>query len=639
MKKLCLISITMFMALLSQAQQTIYVNQNATPGGNGNSWATALDSLHEALMQAQAGDEIWVAKGTYTPYLDAQYQVPADPREATFALKKDVSLYGSFAGNETLLSQRNWSVDSTILSGEIGLPKDSDNVYNVISAINLSNTLVSVDGLYITGTFSAFTGPNPMYDACGIRVENSDSVFLQNCTIYDNYTIYGAGISLANSIIGIHNSSFKNNYAREDGGAIDVDQNSKLYCSKVLWSGNSCRSFGGAIQNYWGTVNIMNSVFHNNSASLGGAMYNSGGTVSMHQVTEVASIAGGSFSGPNQGFRFIGAGNIKIYNSLFTGLVGRLNSTVEFRNSLLVGSRTGNNTWRTSWGTDKGGNIDAKPLFVDSLNGNFNLAKCSPGIDAGNSNFIPADSWDIDGDGDTLEPLPYDYEGNARMVNGIVDMGAYEAPLYNYTGYDTVQFCAGTSVYYKGYYIDEAGVDTLTFQAAAGCDSTVYLQANQLNVDTSVTVSADGATLTSNATGTTFLWFDCNGGGLIYADTLPVFTPDTNGVYKVVIIDENGCQDTSSCIAVTTISLEEQLSVPEVSVYPNPVNDILWIETPYSGESLEISLYSLEGRCLYREKHIGDPLNSVNLQFLESGTYLLNVKQGDRDYGFPISKN
>ncbi|MEQ9262016.1 MAG: T9SS type A sorting domain-containing protein [Owenweeksia sp.] len=631
MKKLYLLLIGLIISLSSsKAQQVIYVNQNAPAGGNGTSWATALDSLHEALVLAQSGDEIWVAKGTYTPYLDAQYQVPADPREATFALKKDVSLYGSFTGNETSPSQRNWSLDSTILSGDIGLPKDSDNVYNVLSAIDLDSTIIEVDGLYLTGTFSAFVGPNPVYSACGFLVENSDSILLENCTVYDNYTIYGTGLSLTNSIIGIQNSSFKNNYAQQDGGAIHVDPDSKLYCSEVLWSGNGCAYFGGAIENISGTVDIRNSVFHNNYASLGGAMYNSSGIVRMSHVTEVASVAGGSFNGPNQGFRFIHPGERKIFNSVITGRVGTsVNNTasVEFRNCLLTGSRTANNTWRSAWGTDKGGNIDAKPLFVDSLNENFNLAKCSPGIDAGNNNFIPMDTWDADGDGDTLEVLPYDYAGNTRIINSTVDMGAYEAPLYNNTGHDTVQFCVGTSVFYKGYYIDEAGVDTLIFQAAAGCDSTVYLQANQLDVDTSITVSADGAILTATASGTSFLWFDCNTGAVIFADTLPVFTPDTNGLYKVVIVDKNGCQDTSSCISVSTIGLENQFSIPSVSVYPNPVKKELWIKTSIPEKATEVQVYSTDGRQLLSRSYSSGNDLRLELGFLKKGIYILHIRQ------------
>ncbi len=642
MKKLCLISITLFMAFFSQAQQTIYVNQNATPGGNGNSWNTALDSLHEALVQAQAGDEIWVAKGTYTPYLDAQYQVPTEPALAIFRLKNGVTLYGGFSGNETSTSQRNWSLDSTIISGEIGLPKDSDNVRQLLYGKNLDSSTTKIDGLYITRAFNFYDasgGSNLPYGGT-LLLEDCDTLTMDKCVFFGNRTFQGSGFEAINSSLTILNSVFKNNSAERYGGAAHIDGNSNVNSYNTLWANNFTDLFGGAIYNL-GNMQITHAIFFNNIAgSLGGAIYNNGGFLELMQVSEVASKIG---NGANQALRIIGPGDVSIYNSLFSGTVNThisYTTTVKFYNSLLVGSRTANNTWRTSWGTDKGGNIDAKPLFVDSLNGNFTLAKCSPGIDAGKNNFIPIDRWDEDGDGDTLETLPHDYTGNAGIINSTVDMGAYEAPLYNYTGYDTVQFCAGSSVFYKGYYIDEAGIDTLVFQAAAGCDSTVYLQVNRLNVDTSVTVSADGATLTSNATGTSFLWFECNTGRLVFADTLPVFIPDTNGVYKVVIIDQNGCQDTSSCIAVTTIGLGELFSKPSVSVYPNPVMKEVWIKTPQPGKATTVDLHALDGRLLLNEVDRSGGIFRLKVEFLEKGVYILSIKQeGEYHEAISIIKN
>jgi len=47
-------------------------------------------------------------------------------------------------------------------------------------------------------------------------------------------------------------------------------------------------------------------------------------------------------------------------------------------------------------------------------------------IDASNNDLLPADTFDLDADGDTTEPIPFDLAGNARLVNGTVDMGAYE---------------------------------------------------------------------------------------------------------------------------------------------------------------------------------------------------------------------
>lgn len=59
------------------------------------------------------------------------------------------------------------------------------------------------------------------------------------------------------------------------------------------------------------------------------------------------------------------------------------------------------------------GNISNNPLFVDYANGDYHLQEASPCIDGGDPNYVPSS-------GET------DLDGNPRIDNGIVDMGAYE---------------------------------------------------------------------------------------------------------------------------------------------------------------------------------------------------------------------
>ena len=52
----------------------------------------------------------------------------------------------------------------------------------------------------------------------------------------------------------------------------------------------------------------------------------------------------------------------------------------------------------------------------------------SPAINAGNSSLLPADTNDLDGDGNTTEPIPFDQRGTGfdRVFGGQIDIGAVE---------------------------------------------------------------------------------------------------------------------------------------------------------------------------------------------------------------------
>ncbi|HEY1023711.1 MAG TPA: DUF1565 domain-containing protein, partial [Sphingobacteriaceae bacterium] len=110
--------IVLFFFLLISAsaafsQSRWYVNGTTGDDSNsGQAWEQAFGTVTRALYSAGSGDEIWVAKGTYSP---------GTTTASAFALVSGVKMYGGFAGTETGLAQRDISKlrteNETILDG------------------------------------------------------------------------------------------------------------------------------------------------------------------------------------------------------------------------------------------------------------------------------------------------------------------------------------------------------------------------------------------------------------------------------------------------------------------------------------------------------------------------------------------
>ena len=74
-----------------------------------------------------------------------------------------------------------------------------------------------------------------------------------------------------------------------------------------------------------------------------------------------------------------------------------------------------------------------------------------------------------------------------------------------------------------------------------------------------------------------------------------------------------------------------QLSVDDVApkeliaIYPNPVNDILTVSLKLNKEE-KVEIYNMEGRKVL-EKVIGNGKNKIDVSALQTGNYMLNIKE------------
>jgi hypothetical protein len=355
------------------------VDFSATGEADGTSWADAFPDLQDALSIAQPGEEIWVAAGAY---------FPGTTREASFVLPHGVAVYGGFGGSESFRNQRNIRTNLTVLSGEIGNPAaKTDNTYHVVTTASTYENPVDagtiLDGFTITGGYADLEA---------------------------GYTEKGGGFLSNFGAPTLVNLNFVDNYALNGGGALAVQFNpDPVVVANCTFSGNQTNYNAGGLANYEGHVKVINSTFTGNSGANGGGIVNLSGS------------------------------HAEIYNSILWGNPG---GQIALQGDAVVTA-----TYSLVEGGFASGEhiLTDDPLFVDAdgpdnvlgtLDDNLHLQAGSPALDAGDNNQLPADLADSNGNGNTAEPLPLDFEGDARTLDDPAPDSGHGTPPFADLGAD-----------------------------------------------------------------------------------------------------------------------------------------------------------------------------------------------------------
>jgi len=419
---------------------------------NGSSWDLAYPTVQDGLDGAAslvsdvdggvAECEVWVAVATYEPTADTSGDTdPSDPRTKTFLLSAGVALYGGFAGTEAALEERDIVANETILSGDLGnVGDDGDNAYHVVTGADFA----LIDGFTITAGRADGEYPN---DSGGGMYNEESSPTVTSCTFSGND---GGGMTNeGGSSPTVTGCSFSGNASPLVGGGM-LNQFSSPLVTGCTFSGNSAEDWGGGMFNLQSSTTVTNCVFSGNSAEAGGGMANlasySTGEPTVTNCTfsgNSADVGGGMYNDGNSSPTVTNCTFSGNSADVFGGGMYNSQSYPTVTNCILWGDTGGeieddddspNVTQSDVQGGCEGdSNIDADPLFVDAESGDLRLSTGSPCIDAGWwSSYLPDDVADLDDDDDTDEPIPYDLDGNPRIVDGdadgepVVDMGAYE---------------------------------------------------------------------------------------------------------------------------------------------------------------------------------------------------------------------
>jgi len=241
-------------------------------------------------------------------------------------------------------------------------------------------------------TFAQFGG--------AILLSGNSNLNIVNCALMNNQTnnIFGGGaLFLFSGTAKAINCTFDGNRSNSGrAGVASIQGNVTFDFTQCLFINSFANNLGACLveldaQNIF---NITNCTFTGNESS-------NDHSVIYHQSGATTNLYNNIFYGNN--------GAPVIQQSGAT--INAENNIVDIPGLLVVGSN---------------GNVIADPLFVDASNGDYSVMNNSPAIDAGDNAFLPADSCDIDADGDLLEQIDIDLNGDTRIHGCRVDIGAYE---------------------------------------------------------------------------------------------------------------------------------------------------------------------------------------------------------------------
>ena len=338
--------------ILQTSHGQLFVKQDATGANDGSSWANAFTDFQDALDAAAPGAQVWIAQGKYVP------QGPT-PDSSHFIATHPVQLYGGFDGTETSLSQRDWNVNPTIISGDVlgnDIPGDftfnrTDNAHHVL-IINAPNPESVIDGLVFESGSSrldtyaptAADIPYNRWSGSALYLYRSGAM-IRNCLFKNNDGTRGSGCyafgdTLHTIALHFDNVIFRDNHGYNGAGGFfqafqnlqftntQVTGNSGIQGGGLFFSGSNATvkncvldsnvaTYGGAIMSFHTNIyvqhpeiNVSNSSFTGNSASAWGGglhVYNTYGSFSV----EVDSC---SFTGNSTGPTGYGGG-IEIWDA------------------------------------------------------------------------------------------------------------------------------------------------------------------------------------------------------------------------------------------------------------------------------------------------------------------------------------
>jgi len=223
-----------------------------------------------------------------------------------------------------------------------------------------------------------------------------------------------------------------------------------------------------------------------------------------------------------------------------------------------------------------------------------------------------------------------------ESANGCDSIVTYNLTIRSSSSHTEVVQACNMYMTPDGEFLTESGVYDFLYINEAGCDSVLTIDLEI--IDFQATIMLSEITLTAGPTGSSYQWLDCDQNfALIEGETEQTFTPAISGTYAAIVNQGMGCVDTTTCITVMLVSADDPDIHPEITIYPNPAKEQLFIDLTENIGFTELILTDLQGKRVMRSSHAGE--NPITLDLtIPAGMYFLTIVLGDEQRTFKVVK-
>jgi hypothetical protein len=178
-----------------------------------------------------------------------------------------------------------------------------------------------------------------------------------------------------------------------------------------------------------------------------------------------------------------------------------------------------------------------------------------------------------------------------------------------------------------GILMNSSGIYTHVLQNSTGCDSIIQMNFTLSSLTSTLSVDQSTGILNASPAGGMYTFLSCDNGTTLFSGASSTFTTTSNGLYSVVI-ELNGCIDTSSCVSFTSAGIQD-VEKSSLQISPNPCDETLMIHGSNVNAS-SVQIIDMLRKTIMEIEFNSGLVHLVDVSKLLPGNYLITLKDSNQ---------